>query len=242
MTPQLPAALVDYLVEQTCIIQQIPAPTFHEERRAAYVLSEFIRLGLKDCQIDAAGNVLARWPGEKDLPVIISAHLDTVHPLATPLTLQRDEVHLIGPGVGDNSLGLATLLALGRLFSESGASYPGDIWLIGNVCEEGQGNLAGMKAIVERFSGRVSAYLILEGMGLGQICHRGVGVARFRLDVKTPGGHAWSDAGSPSAIHTLAKLIAAITAIKLPKDPRTSMNVGAIHGGTSINTIAGCLG
>ena len=239
MTTQPPAALVDYLVEQTCLIQQIPAPTFHEERRAAYLLNEFIRLGLKECQIDATGNVLARWPGHKGLPVIISAHLDTVHPLATPLTMQRDAVRLIGPGVGDNSLGLATLLALGRLFSESGAAYQGDIWLIGDVCEEGQGNLIGMKAIVERFARDVSAYLVLEGMGLGQICHRGLGVARFRLDVKTPGGHAWSDAGSPSAVHILAELISTITAIKLPKDPRTSMNVGVIHGGTSINTIAG---
>jgi tripeptide aminopeptidase len=114
----------------------------------------------------------------------------------------------------------------------------GDVWFVANVGEEGLGDLRGMKAVVDRFGSDVSAYLVLEGLALGHIYHRAVGVKRYRITAKTPGGHSWSDYGKPSAIHELSKLIVELTSIKLPDSPRTTMNVGKISGGTSINVIA----
>ena len=113
-----------------------------------------------------------------------------------------------------------------------------DGWFVANVCEEGLGDLRGMKAVVDRFGDNVLAYLVLEGMALGHVYHRAVGVKRYRVTVKTRGGHSWSDYGQPSAIHELSKLVVQLTSLELPKEPRTTMNVGKISGGTSINVIA----
>jgi di/tripeptidase len=115
---------------------------------------------------------------------------------------------------------------------------PGDIWLVANVGEEGLGNLSGMRAVVDRFGDGTRAYLILEGMALGQVYHRALGVQRYRITVRTPGGHSWVDFGKPSAIHELAALITSLTALPIPRRPRTSLNVGVISGGTTVNTIA----
>lgn len=113
-----------------------------------------------------------------------------------------------------------------------------DIWFVANVGEEGLGDLRGMKAVVEHFGADVILYLVLEGLALGHIYHRAVGVRRYRVTARTQGGHSWSDYGSPSAIHELAKLIVQLTSLELPKEPRTTMNVGKIAGGTSVNVIA----
>lgn len=118
------------------------------------------------------------------------------------------------------------------------SSLPGDLWLVANVGEEGLGDLRGMRAVVDRFGETPLAYLVLEGMALGQIYHRGLGVKRYRLTVRTSGGHSWVDFGKPSAIHELAVLTTRLTALPLPNQPRTSLNVGVIAGGTSVNTIA----
>lgn len=219
-------------------IQQIPAPTFHEGQRAAYMQSEFARLGMLEVVQDDSGNVLARWPGGNAKPLVISAHLDTVHSDTTPLPLERTDVRLIGPGVADNSTGLAALLGLADKFAAEDIHYPGDIWLAANVCEEGLGNLAGMQALVNRFQGEVQAYLILEGLGLGQVCHRGLGVMRYRVTAETAGGHSWVDYGTPSAIHELVKVMADLTEWTPSHKPRSSLNIGIIQGGISVNTIA----
>ena len=219
-------------------IQQIPAPTFHEGQRAAYIQSEFVRLGISEVIQDDSGNVLARWPGGNAKPLVISAHLDTVHSSAAPLPLERTDVRLTGPGVADNSTSLAALLILAEKFAVENIHHPGDIWLAANVCEEGLGNLAGMQALVNRFQGEVQAYLILEGLGLGQVCHRGLGVMRYRITAETAGGHSWVDYGTPSAIHELVKVMADLTELTPSRRPRSSLNIGIIQGGTSVNTIA----
>ncbi|HBX69915.1 MAG TPA: hypothetical protein DEH25_11200 [Chloroflexi bacterium] len=121
---------------------------------------------------------------------------------------------------------------------EQQISLPGDLWLVANVCEEGLGDLKGMRAVVERFGANPLAYLILEGMAYGEIFHRGLGVQRYRITASTEGGHSWADFGIPSAIHDLAGLVTKLAALELPQEPRTSLNVGIISGGTSINTIA----
>jgi acetylornithine deacetylase/succinyl-diaminopimelate desuccinylase-like protein len=116
--------------------------------------------------------------------------------------------------------------------------FPGDLWLVANVGEEGLGNLCGMKAVVDRFKENVLGYVVLEGMAFGQIYHQGLNVKRYRITVHTPGGHSWVDYGKPSAVHILANLITRLESIPLTPKPRTTMNVGMISGGTSVNTIA----
>ena len=230
---------VERVIERAITIQQIPAPTFAESARAAQLRQLFTQEGLTDVHIDPVGNVLARLPGEGQAkPLIVSAHLDTVFPAGTDLTVHRLEDKVCGPGIGDNSLGVAALFALAWELKTRQSRLPGDIWLVGNVCEEGLGDLRGMSAVVERFGGDVTAYLILEGMALGQIYHRGLGVRRYRISAKTDGGHSWVDYGRPSAIHELAKIVVQLNSLALPAQPRTTLNVGVISGGTSVNTIA----
>ncbi|MBC8496064.1 MAG: M20/M25/M40 family metallo-hydrolase, partial [Chloroflexi bacterium] len=144
----------------------------------------------------------------------------------------------VAPGIGESSLGLAGLLGLLWVLRERETNLPGDLWLVANVGEEGLGDLCGMRAVVDRFGDNPLAYIVLEGMALGQIYHRGLGVQRYRITAQTQGGHSWADYGVPSAIHELAALVTNLNEIPLPKDPRTTLNVGMISGGTSINTIA----
>jgi di/tripeptidase len=118
------------------------------------------------------------------------------------------------------------------------AALPGDIWLVANVCEEGLGDLRGMRTVVDRFGSQPMAYIVLEGMALGQVYHRGLGVRRYQISAKTPGGHSWVDYGSPSAIHELITLASSITQLHLPDQPRTTLNIGKFTGGVSVNTIA----
>ena len=226
-------------------IQQIPAPTFAENQRADLVYRCFNEEGLQDITLDDVGNVYACIKGRGERrPLVISAHLDTVFPLNTDLSVTFTEGRIAGSGIGDNSLGLAGLFGLFwslrdySLKQKSGLQIPGDIWLVANVGEEGLGNLKGMKAVVDRFGAEVSGYIVLEGMSLGQIYHRGLGVKRYLIRVHTKGGHSWVDYGNPSAIHELANLVVKITDLELPSEPRTTCNVGIITGGTSINTIA----
>jgi acetylornithine deacetylase/succinyl-diaminopimelate desuccinylase-like protein len=238
------ANLVPRVLEMAISIQQIPAPTFHEARRAAFICERFKSEGLGDVTIDDAGNAYGRLPGKSGAqPLVVSAHLDTVFTEGTPLDLRRETDRIYGPGIGDNSLGVAGLFGLlwalqGRDRKEKTKPPPGDIWLVANVGEEGLGNLRGMSAVVDRFGSSVRAYLILEGMALGQVYHRGLGVLRYQITCRTAGGHSWVDYGQPSAIHELAALIVQLCAIPVSETPRSSMNVGVIFGGTTVNTIA----
>jgi len=238
MSP-LPTAFIDSILDLTCEIQSIPAPTFYEEKRAAFFHNLFRTLDLHDAQIDRAGNVLARLPGHSQgRPLVVSAHMDTVHPANTPLEIRRLEDRIIGPGIGDNALGLAALVGLVKLLQMQQIRLPGDLWIAANVGEEGLGDLRGIQAITNRFGDLPLAYIVIEGMGLGTILHRGLGVERYKIGVQTLGGHSWVDYGRPSAIHDLCKIVDRITSLALPKTPCTTVNVGIIHGGTSINTIA----
>jgi acetylornithine deacetylase/succinyl-diaminopimelate desuccinylase-like protein len=230
--------IIDFAIQ----VQQIPAPTFNEFKRAEFVRDVFAREGLSDVSIDAVGNVygLVKVEGQKSnvKPLIISAHTDTVFPLEMDLRVKREAEKVYGIGIGDNSLGVAGLVGLIWMIRERKIKLNGDVWFVANVCEEGLGDLRGMKAVVDRFGADVHAYLVLEGMALGHVYHRAVGVKRYRVTVKTRGGHSWSDYGQPSAIHELSKLVVQLSSMELPKEPRTTMNVGKISGGTSINVIA----
>jgi tripeptide aminopeptidase len=230
---------IDSLLDLAIKIQQIPAPTFDEAHRAEFVRMRFAADGLVDVQTDSTGNVLARLQGSgAGLPLIISAHLDTVFPLETDLTPQATPLKISAPGIGDNSLGVAALFGLLWRLREQKLTLPCDLWFIANVGEEGLGDLRGMRAVADRFGGGVRGYLVLEGLAFGHVYNRGTGVRRFRITVRTSGGHSWSDYGKPSATHELAELVTRITALDLPDTPRTTLNIGRIAGGTSINTIA----
>jgi acetylornithine deacetylase/succinyl-diaminopimelate desuccinylase-like protein len=232
------AATVEAAVDLAVAIQQIPAPTFAEAERAAWVAGRFQALGLADVSQDEIGNVYGRYAGSAvGRPVVVSAHLDTVFPQETDLSVRRDGVCVYGPGIADNSIGVAGLLLLAETLSRFDLRPPADIWLLANVGEEGLGDLRGMKAAVDHF-GPEAIYLVVEGGSFGRLFHRGIGVRRFRLDVTAPGGHSWGNFGNASAIHVLGQLIAAIAALPVPAEPKTTYNVGLIEGGTSINSIA----
>ncbi len=245
--------LTSRLLDLAIAIQQIPAPTFHEAERAKFVHGQFAAEGLKHVEIDSTGNVYgclespARQLSTINRPVVVSAHLDTVFPPSADLHYVREPERILAPGIGDNSVGVAGLLGLAWALRERGLTLPGDLWLVANVCEEGLGDLRGMRVLVDRF-GRCCeqpaersaplAYLVVEGMALGQVYHRGLGVRRYRITVRTSGGHSWIDYGQPSSIHELTAISTHIAALKLPRSPRTTLNVGVISGGSSVNTIA----
>lgn len=247
--------LAERVIELAIQIQQIPAPTFAEGARAEFVRGLFEGEGL-DVSVDEVGNIYGKWKVESgssnNKSLIVSAHLDTVFPIETNLRVRREGEKVFGPGIGDNSLGVAALFGLlwglrpsppaspvgDREAPRRGGWGEGEIWFVANVGEEGLGDLRGMKAVVDRIGADVTGYLVLEGMALGCVYHRGTGVKRYRITAKTAGGHSWSDYGKPSAIHELSKLVSDLTSLELPKEPRTTMNVGKISGGTSINVIA----
>jgi acetylornithine deacetylase/succinyl-diaminopimelate desuccinylase-like protein len=228
------------VVNEAMLLQQIPAPTFDEARRASYVQRRLEDSGLSDVSSDDLSVVYARLPGtDPDAPaVMVTAHLDTVFPPHTDLSLRRDGKRLYGPGLGDNSVGVAALLALPQILQAHAIDRPADIWLVGTIGEEGLGNLLGMQRAIERLGNRLGLIIVIEGLALGHVFHRGLGVRRLKVTLRGPGGHSWLDHGKPSAIHSLLKLGAALTDLPMPTNIPSSLNIGLIEGGTSINTIA----
>ncbi len=231
--------IVAKVLDLAIAIQHIPAPTFGEVQRARFVFDRFISDDLCDVEMDDLGNVYGHLPGIGNAPpLVVSAHSDTVFPENTVLEGSRQADKILGPGIGDNSLGVASLFGLAWLLRRDAAPLPGDLWLVANVGEEGLGDLRGMRAVVERFGAQPLAYIVVEGMALGQVYHRALAVRRYRIAVRTQGGHSWVDFGRPSAVHEIAGLIEKLVALPLPAQPRTTLNVGVVSGGTTVNTIA----
>jgi acetylornithine deacetylase/succinyl-diaminopimelate desuccinylase-like protein len=206
-------------VEEACAICEIPAPTGSEARRAAWVAERLREAGLEP-RIDAEGSVLA---GEGD--VVVAAHLDTVFAGIDDIAVRREGDVLHAPGIGDNSLGVAALLFLAR-------RRPQGLVLAATVGEEGLGNLRGARRVVADL--RPREFIAVEGGGAGGLVTTGVGAARFSIRVTTPGGHSWSDRGSPSALHLLVDLLHR----HVDRPLTTSANIGSIHGGAGINVLA----
>lgn len=219
-------------------IAEIPAPTFQEEERAAFVAAQFAAQGLTP-ERDAAGNVTVRRPGqERGNAVLFAAHTDTVFPLGTDVTVRESEGKMHGAGLGDNSLAVAALLTLPKLLDRANLRTRYDLLLCANTGEEGLGDLRGIKQAVKDHRDELGAVLALEGLNLGRVTHQGVGSRRLRITVSGPGGHSWGAFGNASAIHVLAEIISKITSIPVPREPKTTYNVGMIDGGVSVNTIA----
>ncbi|MGD8458640.1 MAG: M20/M25/M40 family metallo-hydrolase [Anaerolineales bacterium] len=233
------SSLKERVIKLAIEIQQIPAPTYHEEKRAIFIRDKFEEEGLVDISMDDIWNVYARLPGQiSEQQLIVTAHLDTVFPIGTDLTIVRKSDRVAGPGIGDNSVGIAGLFGLIWSLQEDRIRLPGDVWLVANSGEEGLGDLNGMKKVVDRFRIKPLAYIVLEGMVYGRIYHRGLGVRRYRIKCITHGGHSWVDYGNPSAINELSILVIKLVSQKLPITPRTTLNIGKFNGGISINSIA----
>ena len=230
----------ELVVADALAIQQIPAPTFHELARAEWVAERFRQAGLTEVHTDALHNVYGRWPGtQAHAPaLLISAHTDTVFPAETDLKVRYRGTRIYGPGLGDNSLGVAGLLALLRALQEHHLRPRADLWLVANSREEGLGDLGGIRAVWERLRGRLGAAVVVEGLAFRHIYHAGIAVRRLRITCQAPGGHSWLHFGQPSALHGLIALGARILALQPPRTPRTTYNIGLIQGGHSVNSLA----
>lgn len=235
------ARLVPSVIEETVRITEIPAPTFREATRAEYVRRRFEAIGgWDDLAVDSISNVVAVRRGEEGRArLLLCAHLDTVFPdEATPVTRSRGR--LTGRGVGDNSLGVAALLGAAEAIRAHAPSGIGDLILAANVGEEGRGDLRGVKRLLKDYEGQFDAVIAVEGHALNRLQRHGVASLRYEISVTTDGGHSWGAYGRPNAIALLARAITAIEPLmpEVGEEPRTTMNVGVIHGGRSVNTIA----
>jgi acetylornithine deacetylase/succinyl-diaminopimelate desuccinylase-like protein len=226
-------------LEEQVRLCEIPAPSFHEERRGAAVKAIFEGLGLRNVRVDAAGNVLGERPGRQARPhVVVAAHLDTVFPEGTDVTVKREGALLKGPGIGDNCRGLAALIAIVRALHEAPVETPGTITFVADVGEEALGNLRGVRHLFEvELKGRIDRFVSIDGSGIGYSAV-GVGAHRYRVTFKGPGGHSYFAFGKANPVHALGRAIAKIAELQVPKDPRTTFSVGRVGGGTSINSIA----
>ena len=228
-------------------ITAVPAPPFAEQARAAWFAARLQPCGLATTT-DAVGNLLAARPGlQPDSPsIVLSAHLDTVFPASAPLNIRREHAQLLGPGISDNGSGLAALWALAAAFHEVGVQTAMPLLFVANVGEEGEGNLRGMRHLYRRHlppaaedlpAPSLAALIALDGAGSENIVSQALGSRRFQIVITGPGGHSWSDFGAPNPVVAAALAVATLFRIPLPVNPRTTLNVGGIEGGISINTI-----
>ncbi len=228
--------LEDVATLAQCICE-VPAPTGDERQRAEFVASLWRERGYTP-EIDDIANVYVRRGKRNTGPVLLLlAHIDTVFPTSTPISVIRDGNVMRGPSIGDNSLSVAAMISLFAMLDELGIETDVDVIAVANVGEEGLGNLRGARAAVERYRDSVGAVIAIDGR-LGVIVNTAVGSQRWRITVRGPGGHSFGSFGQPSAIHGLGKIIASIADLDVPKTPKTTFNVGLIEGGTSVNTIA----
>jgi tripeptide aminopeptidase len=223
--------------ELTWRICEVPAPTGNEWERAQLVASLVKERGYTP-EIDAVGNVYIRRGKRGNGPLLmVLAHTDTVFPQATPIAIERQGDILRGPGIGDNSVNVAAMISALDILDELGIETEADIMAVADVGEEGLGNLLGARTAVGRYREQLGAVIAVDG-SLGRITHIAVGSKRWRIIVRGPGGHSFGAFGTPSAIHGLGRIIAAIADLQVPQQPKTTYNVGIIEGGTSVNTIA----
>lgn len=225
--------------EQTQICS-IPAPPFGERERAELLAEKFSTLGLTEIEIDEEGNCLGLIEGTSQSPLlVVSAHLDTVFAAGTDFTVVRSGNRLLAPGIADDGCGLAALIALARSIQAEKIRPEGSILFVGTVGEEGEGNLRGVRHLLTRgrWASKVEAFLSFDGPGVDRITNRALGSRRYRVEITGPGGHSWGDFGLPNPVHALSRAVARLAGYPLPREPRTTFNVGRIEGGTSVNAI-----
>ena len=228
---------LNWINEQQIRLTEIPAPPFQEAQRAAAVEALLAAAGL-DAQIDKTGNVIAELRGanEKEL-VVLSAHLDTVFPAGTDVKVHREGERWNAPGISDNGTGLAALVAIARAIDESHINPQRTILFVADVGEEGEGNLRGMRALVDAYRSRLKAAVVLDGSGIEHVTTKALASRRLEVLITGPGGHSWSDFGIPNPINALVRGSVRFINTRVPSNPRTTYNLGQIEGGTSVNSI-----
>lgn len=220
-------------------IAEIPAPGWHEEKRAAFVAAEFKRVGLTDVQIDPIGNVLGWRRGRVPNTLVIAAHLDTVFPAGTDVTVKRNGARLSGPGLNDDSRGLVCLLALAEALNHGMVETNRTLLFVANVGEEGLGNLRGTRYLFTEspFRGQLDAFVTIDGLDLSTITNTAIGSRRYRITVTGPGGHSFFNFGIVNPAHALGRIIAHFADTEVPAKPITTYSVGLMGGGTSVNSV-----
>ena len=218
---------------------QIAAPPFGEKARAEWLAGKLAELGLSDVRRDGIGNVVAIKPASDLPPVSISAHIDTVFPAGTLLNIRQQGRKLFGAGISDNAAGVTALLALAAAFVELKLPHQAPLLFIGNVGEEGEGDLRGMRHIFydSEWKHAIAASVVIDGAGTDTIICEALGSRRFEVEVRGPGGHSWSDFGMPNPIVALARAIYLFSQTRVATSPKTTFNIGVIGGGTSVNSI-----
>jgi tripeptide aminopeptidase len=218
---------------------RIAAPPFGEAARGAWLAERFQQIGLDDVHTDDVGNVFGVHPGFGRRYVALSAHIDTVFPAGTPLNIRQQGSKLYGPGVSDNGAGVTALLAVAAVLRAVRIRHALPFLFIGNVGEEGEGDLRGMRHIFSAplWKDSIAYSLVLDGAGSDTIVAEALGSRRFEVIVRGPGGHSWSDFGAPNPIVVLSRAIQEFTQIQVPPAPKTTFNIGVIRGGTSVNSI-----
>jgi acetylornithine deacetylase/succinyl-diaminopimelate desuccinylase-like protein len=233
-------AQYDQVIADLIRITETPAPPFKEAARAALFAQMLRDAGITDVTIDAEGNVLALRPGRSDGPVlVVSAHLDTVFPEGTPITVTREGERLMAPGIGDDSLGLASLLVWARLLEANALTTRQPVLFVGTVGEEGAGDLRGVRYLFTKgqYAGRIGSFLSVDNADAGRIVNAGVGSRRYRLAFKGPGGHSYGAFGIVNPMGAMAETVRGIHAIAVPATPKTTYAATVVAGGTSVNAI-----
>jgi acetylornithine deacetylase/succinyl-diaminopimelate desuccinylase-like protein len=226
-----------WITDQQIRLTETPAPEFNETQRGLALKQLFETAGL-DVHIDEIGNVIAERPGSDPKGVILlAAHLDTVFPAGTEVHVKRSGTKLLAPGISDNGAGLSAIVGIARALAESRVHTVRTIVFAGDVGEEGEGNLRGMRALVERYGSRLQAVIAVDGPSTEHITTQGIASRRIEVTITGPGGHSWSDFGAPNPITALSRGIVRFSSIRLPDAPRSSFNFGLIEGGQSVNSI-----
>ena len=225
-------------IEDQVRLCEVEAPPFKEAKRAQLYAQMFRDVGLQNVRIDKEGNVLGERRGSQPRPhVVFAAHLDTVFPEGTNVTVKREGNVLHGPGIGDDCRGLAVVLAIARTIVKANIQTPGTITFVGDVGEEGLGDLRGVKYLFqEGMKGQIDRFVSIDGTGLG-LTHIAVGSLRYRVTFKGPGGHSYGAFGMVNPIHALGRAMGRIADFQVATEPKTTFNVGRIGGGTSVNAI-----
>jgi tripeptide aminopeptidase len=226
-----------WINDQQALLTEIPAPPFEEAQRAAAVKILLASSGLT-VQIDKTGNVIGELPGatEKEI-VVVAAHLDTVFPPGTDVKVRRETGRMSAPGISDNGTGLAALVAIARAIHESKIKPQRTILFVADVGEEGEGNLRGMRALVDAYRTKLKAAIVIDGSGTDHVTTKALASRRLEVSIIGPGGHSWSDFGMPNPINALVRASVRFINTRVPASPRTTFNLGQIDGGTSVNSV-----
>ncbi len=220
-------------------VSRVASPPFGEGARGEWLADRFRQIGLTDVQVDEVGNVFGVRHGQGSRFVALSAHIDTVFPSTTPLNIRQQGSRLYGPGVSDNGAGIAAMLAVASVLTNSRITHDLPFVFIGNVGEEGEGDLRGMRHVFQtpRWRDAIDYSVIVDGAGADTVVAEALGSRRFEVIARGPGGHSWSDFGTPNPIIVLGRAIQFLSETPVPALPKTTFNVGVIRGGTSVNSI-----